>query len=516
MAKSDLRIDVLGTSVSISTDEDPDYLSMLLGKYRRTIENVQRVSGIKDPLKTAVLTGFLLSDDLEKAGIAGRQQEQSSSEDSGEAERLTLGMISRLDEMVLTTSPEQTIQIYPASIFRLQNPVKNYEWGSPEWLPFLLGKENPGRIPWAELWVGVHPAGPSRVILPGTEGPNESEAGPLLSELLAQDETLPFLLKVIAAANPLSIQAHPNREQAHQGFDRENEAGIPLDGQNRNYRDSNHKPEIICALGPFVALVGFRAIPEICFLMEILSQGIPAQGSEGAPKGDLEKLIYALEEKDENPYKAFLKALYSIDSHELGLFIKKRQVLLERDFPEYQGEWKLCSYLADLYPGDPGSLAPLFLNIMELKAGQAMYIPAGVLHSYLHGMGIELQTNSDNVLRGGLTSKRVDREELFSILDFSEHKPEIWEAPDPALSWFSYPAKSGEFVLSVMQGTGNSIPYPETNPSIVIITQGNTVITEPGNQDLHLKTGESIFIPAGKKANLVFSGTFTAYVAARV
>jgi len=529
MAKSDLSIDILGTVITISTDEDPEYLNMLLDKYKRTIENVQRISGLKDPLKLAVLTGFLLCDDLEKAVTGGRKTEQSSaerssgtenllSEETGEAEKLTLGMISRLDE-ALGVSPVSGM------FFKLLNTVKNYDWGSPEGIPALVGQRNLSRIPWAELWMGVNPEAPSRVVL-SEESSGKTSTTLLLSELIDRERelylgektartygTLPFLFKVLAAAKPLSIQAHPNRKQAEEGFERENRAGIPLDAPNRNYRNPNHKPEIICALEPFAALCGFRKIQEIIFLLEIVSHG-----SDGFLKAALVNLISALKWEDKNPYKSFLASLFSLGSdalQALGPFIKTQQSLLERDFPEYRDEWKLTSYLSGLYPGDPGILAPLYLNIIELAPGEAMYLPSGVFHSYIHGMGMELMADSDNVLRGGLTSKHIDPEELLKILDFSEYVPEIMKIPSPAPSWFSYPTPAGEFTLSVMNGQGNAIPYPEAGPSIAFITDGCAVVTEAGSgSETVLSKGESAFIPADQKGKLIFSGIFTTFIAA--
>ena len=578
MAKSDLRINILGTSITISTDEEPEYLNTLLSKYQATVENIQRVSGLKDPLKVAILTGFLLCDDLQKAGN-GKTVEK----ESGELEQLTIGMISRLDEMLkvseapgadlaqsrddaeeikknpdetlpLTENPEKNKEILdnsiapprldkaefdvaaPDAFFKLQNTVKNFEWGSADWLPTLMGQKNLSRIPWAELWMGVHPAGPSRIILPGGDGP-------LLSELIDSDpktllgaETaesfgkLPFLFKVEAVAKPLSIQVHPNIDQAREGFARENREGIPLDAPNRNYRDSNHKPEILCALSPFAALCGFREPKKISTFIDILYSN-----SEGRLKDDLEGLFFALEQgaadqdtKGEasielspqakaNPLKSFLTALFALGAETykaLGLLLKNRQALLEKDFPEYKDEWNLCSYFSGLYPEDPGVIAPLYLNIMELALGEAIYLPAGVPHAYIHGMGIELMSNSDNVLRGGLTSKYVDVKEFLGIVDFSEYRPEILKVPMPVPAWFSYPAPAGEFTLSMMCGSGAALPYSEKAPSIVIVTKGSATVTESqSGAEITLNTGESVFIPAGDKAGMAFSGVFTAYAA---
>jgi len=512
MAKSDLLIEILGTNFTISAEETPEYLNTLLDKYRRTIENVQRTTGLQDPLKIAVLTGFLLCDDLEKAGTA---QGSAKNEDQGEAERLTEGMISRLNEIISNAQEEDVYSLLLGSnpsVFKLKNNVKNYDWGSADWIPELLRQKNTGHIPYAELWMGVNPSAPSRAELPN------GEKGPLLSDLINRDKvtflgietaqkygTLPFLFKVLAAEKPLSIQAHPNLRQARDGFEKENLKGIPLDAPNRNYKDPCDKPEIICALGSFGALCGFRDVREICFLFEILSMEC-----EGILKQGFEKLIFTLKRQDGNPLKDFLSSLFSMNSEWLEIlcpFLKKQQEHLERDFQEYKNEWELCVYLSEFFPRDHGILAPLYLNIVELAQGEAMYIPAGVLHSYIRGMGIELMANSDNVLRGGLSSKHIDAAELFSILEFSEFKPDIMKLPDPVPFRFTYPAPIGDFSLSVIHGLGTAISYNEAGPSILIVTAGHLTI----NQSIPLDTGESVFIPSLK--SLEFSGTFTAYLA---
>jgi mannose-6-phosphate isomerase len=514
MAKNDLRIDVLGTEVKIAADEEPEYLEMLLNKFRRAIENVQRITGLEDPLKTAVLTGFLLCDDLEKAGSV--KAGQNLKEEPGEAEQLTLGMISRLEE-IMPEKETPAFGITNCAVFRLRNIVKNYDWGSAEWLPALLGQKNSSRIPWAELWMGVNPAGPSSVVSGKTEEPlsqlidREKEA--LLGKKISQKYgALPFLFKALAVEKPLSLQVHPDLERAQNGFEFENQTGIPKDAPNRNYHDPNRKTEVICALTTFVSLAGFRKVKETIKLIAILSNASLGNGGETL-KGGLVKLNLAL--KEENPERAFLVALYDLESETIwaiGLYIKSALAALKKDFPEHKDEWELCAYLSGIYPKDPAVFAPLFLNIIELESGEAMYLPPGIPHAYIRGMGMELMNNSDNVIRGGLTGKHVDRKELFAVLDFSEFKPEIMRMPDPRPSWFTYPAPSGEFSLSVMHSTEGAIPYPLTGPSILLVTQGSAVVTGT-ESEMILKTGESVFISAGEKPNLAFNGNYTAYIA---
>jgi mannose-6-phosphate isomerase len=232
--------------------------------------------------------------------------------------------------------------------------------------------------------------------------------------------------------------------------------------------------------------------------------------SKGALKQCFENLILVLKRQEGNPLKEFLSTLFSMNREWLEMlcpFLKEQKEKFGRDFPEYKDEWDLCVYLSEFFPNDHGILAPLYLNIIELAPGEAMYIPAGVLHSYIKGMGIELMSDSDNVLRGGLSSKHTDTAELLSVLEFSEFRPEIMKLPDPVPFCFKYPAPYGDFSLSVMHGLGTAVHYSETGPSILIVIAGSLTI----NQSIALETGESVFIPPLK--SLEFSGTFTAYLA---
>ena len=530
MQKTDLRIDILGTSISISTDEKPEYLDTLLSKYRWAVESVKRLSGLTDPLKIAILTGFLLCDDREKLKAASVWEKSS-----GEVEQLTLEMIHNLDEAlgVLpenadTSSPADSppvddIPLPHSTFFALKNTVKNYDWGSPEWIPELLGEENISRTPYAELWMGTHPAGPSSVTFPdSTEMPLSAliERAPetFLGELAAERfGKLPFLFKVLAVENSLSIQAHPNKTQAEKGFEWENQLGIPLDSPSRNYRDANHKPEIIAAITPFTALCGFRKPSEIISRISGLCKVISPTDSTGTVLLALESLIAALSAVQENSFKAFLSTLFSMGMQAksaLSPAIKTSLSSLEREFPQYKYEWHLCSYFASLYPCDTGILAPLYLNTVKLAPNEALYIPAGVLHAYIHGMGVELMADSDHVLRGGLTAKHIDTGELLQVLTFDEYHPEIITVPEPLPQKFSYPCPATEFTLSLMQSSGNTAAYAADEASIVLVTKGSAAIqVKESGEALTLNSGSSIFIPQGKET-LLFSGTFTAYAAA--
>jgi mannose-6-phosphate isomerase len=390
--------------------------------------------------------------------------------------------------------------------FRLCNEIKHYPWGSPRWIPELIGKKNPEKTPFAELWMGVHPLGPSQI-----ENGNKKEA---LSVYIEAHETtvwgksaggkLPFLFKLLASEKPLSIQVHPDAAQARAGWERENREGVEENAPQRNYKDPSHKPEILCALGPFTALCGFRGADESAELLTTLSLpvlGKPLQALKSPGSGG-ERI------------KAFLQALFALGPPERETL--SRAVLGlpgaspgkdPADFPV-----KLAAKFAALYPGDPGILAPFYLRILTLKPLEAVFLKAGIMHSYVEGFGVELMANSDNVLRGGLTNKHIDIPELLRILDFSPYTPSILSPPDtegPLVFSYPLPLKT-EFSLTLLRNRDRPLPYPLKGPSILCVTEGSLILT--GNRNtLSLRTGDSAFIAA--RGGLVLDGAFTAFAA---
>ncbi|MDR3145383.1 MAG: mannose-6-phosphate isomerase, class I [Treponema sp.] len=524
MPKSSLRIDILGTSFTITVDEDPVYLESLLNRYRISIENTQKITGIRDPLKIAIITGYMLCEEIQKLQ---KERGVQGDTDAREAERLTRDMITRIDA-VLDKRLGGPVQA-PPRLYKLENTVKKYDWGSPEWIPALLGRKNDGAEPWAELWMGVHPAAPS-VAEAGAE-----RVG--LADLIRRDPVfylgeavnrefgaLPFLYKLLAAGKPLSIQAHPNREQALAGWDRENRAGLAPDDTHRNYRDANHKPEILCALSPFRAMCGFREIPEILKRLERFSEEAPPPLDAG-----LGQLRRALEREDAAAgLREFLGSLFALsleNRQALGGYALHEGDRLAERHPEYAEEWKTAAYFALLYPGDPAVIAPLYLNLLNLAPGEAIFLPAGILHAYIEGFGVELMANSDNVLRGGLTAKHVDAGELARILEFRPFYPAIVRAPGEGAvpgAPYTYPANCREFSLSVIRGTGERIPFSRGGPHIFIVTRGRAELScSKGAETLTLLPGESAFLaagPAGPGAEtpaeaLSLMGDFTLYAA---
>jgi mannose-6-phosphate isomerase len=388
-------------------------------------------------------------------------------------------------------------------VFRLRNTIQEYAWGSRSAIPELLGRSSPADRPQAELWMGAHPKAPSRVLL--------EDGGELsLAELIARDPPgilgpavaakfsgrLPFLFKVLAAAQPLSIQAHPNLEQARAGFRRENEGGIPPDAFRRNYRDENHKPEVISALTPFWAFNGFRPIPEMLDLLR--SVGFSSIGKQITAFG---------EHPNGGGLKTFFASLMNLDAETREGAIQEALAWAERQQggqsqPVDGGAiartavpcWLLR--LAELYPGDIGVLSPLLLNLLLLQPGDTMFLQAGVLHAYLEGTGIELMANSDNVIRGGLTPKHVDVDELLSILRFEGRAVRLAESSEtvPGQRVFHTPAE--EFRLAEIHVYPNQ-PYRSPGSGtieLMIIVEGEGRIETTAS--LALGKGDSLLVPA--------------------
>jgi mannose-6-phosphate isomerase len=325
--------------------------------------------------------------------------------------------------------------------------------------------------------------------------------------------TLPFLLKLLAAEKPLSIQAHPNLARAREGFDRENRAGLAPDAPNRNYHDANHKPEIICALTPFTGMCGFRSSAEIRRLLAAffdLPHPALLQDARALLLGSLDAGNEAA------ALRNFISALFGLSPaarQELTTYITAGGAATGLCSSE---QWDLMRRFAGLYPNDPAILSPLYLNIFHLEPGEAVFLGAGTLHVYIHGLGVELMANSDNVLRGGLTSKYIDIGELLQVLDFSPLRPEILRPPENRVAGrFTYPAFCDEFSLLAIHGSGTDTVFAETGPAVCIVTEGELVIHGGGEDGMILHAGESVFIPDGGryKEPVLFGGTYTLYAA---
>jgi mannose-6-phosphate isomerase len=364
-------------------------------------------------------------------------------------------------------------------LLRLDNPVQHYAWGSHTAIPAIVGRDNPRDEPWAELWIGAHPAAPSTARVRGELRPLPAllDARVLGAGVAARGGELPFLLKLLAAAEPLSIQCHPDRAQAQAGFEREEFAGIPLDAPQRCYRDRNHKPELLVAESPFFALAGFRRPEDIAAHLEALAidelqPELDALGASGA-------------------LKPLFAALMNLDID------RKERVLAQAARGARESASPEAHRVAELlarYPGDIGALAPALLNVVELAPGEGLYLPARQLHAYLEGVGVEVMASSDNVLRGGLTSKHVDVYELLSVLDFEPRAPSIVR-PEPRGGGWVYPTPAEEFELMRLDVDDSS--------SRELLPGGSVAITFCIEGDIDLldgTTGQSLALAAGHAA----------------
>jgi mannose-6-phosphate isomerase len=371
----------------------------------------------------------------------------------------------------------------------LRNPIREYAWGSDTVLAELLGEPAPSARPQAELWIGAHLAAPSEVrsdfgwtsLVDWIRRDPAAVLGPAAARAFGGE--LPFLLKVIAVERPLSLQAHPDAARARAGFERENAAGVPLDAFHRCYRDPNPKPELLCALTPFAALCGFRPEAEIVAQIDELR----ARRLAGL-LGDLRC------QRDRAGLQRFFEALMRLDAVERAAVVNDAIEAVEGGYGDSQVKGWIRK-LAAAYPGDPGVLAPLFLNLLELEPGQALFLDAGELHAYLHGVGVEIMASSDNVLRGGLTDKHVDVSELLATLSFASGSPKLLtpRTLGPALAAYDAPAR--EFALTVLRpGAGAVVESaPERSVEILLCAEGKAALEAS-------RSGEVTPLPRGAAA----------------
>ncbi|WP_252179240.1 mannose-6-phosphate isomerase, class I [Endozoicomonas sp. 4G] len=369
------------------------------------------------------------------------------------------------------------------AIFPLENPVQHYDWGSLNAMSELFGMANESGQPVAELWMGAHPKAPSIVLADDPVALNvlvDGQAAHLGQGSLAKfGQTLPFLFKVLAAARPLSIQSHPNKQQALAGFTNENHLGVPLDAFHRNYRDDNHKPELVYALTPFRAMNGFRPLAEMLALFKMV---------------ELKPLAEALCWLEEGNLKAFYEHLMNLKGAEKeGLVTEALSFAETSDHPAWQ---EVCR-LNQFYPGDIGVLSPLLLNVIELTPGQAMFLKAGTLHAYLEGTALEIMACSDNVLRGGLTNKHVDVPELLKTIEFDTIaladlclKPEQEENGETR-----FVAPVDDFLFSIIEPERACEPFEVRSAEILFCVEGRQAI-RAGEQSIELTPGRACFVSA--------------------
>jgi mannose-6-phosphate isomerase len=391
------------------------------------------------------------------------------------------------------------------TILPLRGQIQEYAWGSRTVLAELLGGPGPSPRPQAELWLGAHPSASACVELDGAWVPLLTVIATQPEGILGQaaarrfEGKLPFLLKLIAAETPLSIQAHPDADQARAGYAREQTLGIPIDAPSRNYRDTNAKPELLCATDRFTALCGFRPAPDLHRRMTALHS--PSMDRLLAP---------FLSSPTRETWTTSFGNLLSLSGE------PRRQLIGEvaRAARAAGGpEQRWCLKLHECFGDDVGVLAPLFLNLIELKPGEAIFLEPGEPHAYLQGVGVELMGNSDNVLRGGLTPKHVDVPELLRTLTFSMRPPSILRpaAVDALQSTYSTPA--GEFQLFTIRLTHGSVfeSEDERNIEILFCYEGDARIKQSGGDpDLPVRQGTAWLVPAAAPAYRI-EGNATLY-----
>lgn len=351
--------------------------------------------------------------------------------------------------------------------------IQEYAWGSRTLIAQLRGEAYPTEEPQAELWFGAHPSAPSTV------------RGVPLDKIIAADRNahlgeaseLPFLLKVLAAGSPLSLQAHPTKDQAVRGFAEENAAGVPLDSPVRNYRDDNHKPELIVALTEFHALAGFRPVSQTRELFKAL--GVPSLLEDVSTLGS------------DSDLKEVLTTWLTMDAEDIDSRIRAVTEACSEGLPGWMNAVAQTTVdLAERYPGDPGVLASMLLNRLCLQPGQGIFIGAGHLHAYLSGLGVEIMASSDNVLRGGLTSKHVDVPNLLAVLQFeTTADPVLTPQTVDGVTFYDVPVE--EFALRSVDLS--DVGHEVQGPAMVLVTEGNSLIDGQS-----LPQGSAAWVPANQ------------------
>ncbi|MGA5542217.1 mannose-6-phosphate isomerase, class I [Mycobacterium sp. NPDC051198] len=383
----------------------------------------------------------------------------------------------------------------------LRGAVRTYAWGSRTAIADFTGRPSPTIHPEAELWLGAHPQDPAWLqtehgeesLLQAVQDDPEGQLGSVAIGRFG--DALPFLVKVLAADEPLSLQAHPSAAQAREGFDREDRLDIPVSSPVRNYRDRSHKPELLVALGQFDALAGFRPVDRTVELMRALAVS------------DLDPFINLLsDQSDADGLRALFTTWITAPQPDLDVLVPA--VLdgavhyIRSGAKKFAAEVKTVLELGERYPGDAGVLASLLLNRISLRPGEGIYLPAGNLHAYLHGVGVEVMANSDNVLRGGLTPKHVDVPELLRVLDFTptpEDRLRSETDTDGTETIYRTPAQ--EFAVSALTVDGEhlgdeiDVHSHHDGPQLLLCIEGAAVIYADDDK-LTLQRGAAAWVAA--------------------
>ena len=381
---------------------------------------------------------------------------------------------------------------------RLHGHVQHFAWGSRTAIPAILRREPDGR-PWAEYWLGTHPGGHAFLDDGRALATYVQEQPHVVGEAArsAFGDRLPYLLKILAASSPLSLQAHPSREQAVVGYARESLLGLPPSDPTRSFKDDWPKPEAIVAITPFEGLLGFRDPQETAGLFEALGVA-----------DELASVIGPLRDRSAAPalQEVFLDVL-SLDERRHLVDLVLAAAVNHLEAPGALGQFaRTAVELDEHFPGDPGILAALLMNRFRLQPGEAVMLEAGVMHAYLRGVGVEIMANSDNVMRGGLTQKHIDVDGLLQVVHFDPLTPKVLLA-EGSDGVYVYPTSFPEFELWLVAPVDDThLPVPRTDCGrIALATQGEFVLT--GDQgELRLASGDSAFIEADEHVNVKGEG----------
>lgn len=370
------------------------------------------------------------------------------------------------------------------NLYYLQNTAMNYDWGSPSLIPELMGESNPENKPIAEIWIGAHDKAPSLADAGGSTIKLNELISQSPEELAGKQGRLPFLMKLLAAEKPLSVQAHPAAEFAKVGFEKENTADVALDAPERNYRDPYEKRELLLALTPFTALCGFRKPGEIHRLLSMTAPVSFAPELELLKKRDIKSLV---------------KRMLSMNKSEAKLLIREFTASASSRIGTTHEAYPMCFDLLEHHPTDTAALMPMLLNIVRLQPGESLYVHPRQLHLYIEGMGVEVMTASDNVVRAGLTSKHVDVNELLNIGDFISVDTEPLQPRVEGCCKVYAPENAGGS-LRLLDVTPSG---PETftvdhegSPLLMLCVKGAGTVSFAGGDSFAIKTGQSAFVPA--------------------
>ncbi|ETJ97000.1 mannose-6-phosphate isomerase, class I [Propionimicrobium sp. BV2F7] len=385
---------------------------------------------------------------------------------------------------------------------RIVGTIRHYDWGSTDFIANLLGNPVTDQ-PDAEYWLGTHPSSPTQITVDGKTSDLRTYLAnnPGLLGNKIRDEfgnELPYLVKILSASVPLSLQAHPNADDAKAGFERENASGIPIDDPRRTFKDPRPKPELIVALTPFDALVGFRdpaesyrLFNEICRIPELDSVIGPLEHRRGSA---------ALEE-------VFLDAL-SIDEKRKWIVNEVVSAAIKHVADAGKvGEFARTTVMLDEhFPGDPSLLAALLLNRRHLKPGEALHVSPGTMHAYLNGSGVEVMASSDNVLRGGLTHKHIDVDALVQVVTFKSDPAKVL-APSyvrEGVETYDYPDSS--YCVWRINPNGLAIELPAISSARILLAIDGSMLLTSGEDQTRLDKGQAVFIAANEEVKAVGEG----------